>query len=452
MAKCDLRSIEELHSEHSTIGRVLEQIPAALDPFDAPRVGELIEFLTRFVDGAHYEKDLLVIEGLLATVEGGERSRVLACREAGALASARIEEAARALDGADRTLLTEALTHASRAVERAIDLEERTLIPLADRLVPEFLDDELCTAFTEIDRSVFGAGGRERLRLLGEREPRPPRRSEPLDMRSLDHLGSELRASGSGAGSSLSTVLFTDEVHKNVLLPSFGRGLSVQSNQHLIIDGDEAMILDPGGPKIYPEILHKMNGQLEGARLRYIFLSHEDPDIVTALNAWLADTEADAYISRLWMRFLPHFAIDRLVERRLKPIPDEGLRVPLGHTELLLLPAHFLHSSGNFQVYDPRSKILYSGDLGSSIGVTGTFATDFDRLAPHMEGFHKRFMCSNAALRAWARMVRDVEIDCIAPQHGSIMFGRDIVERFISWCETLACGVDLMTDGYRIPP
>src|SRR5215472_14976218 len=83
MAKCDLRSIEELHTEHSTIARLLAQIPEALDPFDARRVRELVEFLTRFVDGAHYEKDLLVIEGLLATVEGAARSAVIACREAG---------------------------------------------------------------------------------------------------------------------------------------------------------------------------------------------------------------------------------------------------------------------------------------------------------------------------------------------------------------------------------
>jgi flavorubredoxin len=151
------------------------------------------------------------------------------------------------------------------------------------------------------------------------------------------------------------------------------------------------------------------------------------------------------------MRFLPHFAVDRLLERRLSPIPDEGMRLALGETELLLLPAHFLHSSGNFQVYDPRSKILYSGDLGSSIGVTGTFASDFDQLVPHMDGFHRRYMCSNAALRGWARMARELEIDCIAPQHGSILFGRQVVERFIAWCETLACGIDLMANSYRIP-
>lgn len=47
----------------------------------------------------------------------------------------------------------------------------------------------------------------------------------------------------------------------------------------------------------------------------------------------------------------------------IQAIPAEGMRVRLGATELLFLPAHFLHSSGNFQVYDPASNILYTGDL-----------------------------------------------------------------------------------------
>ena len=50
----------------------------------------------------------------------------------------------------------------------------------------------------------------------------------------------------------------------------------------------------------------------------------------------------------------------------LHAIPDEGRIIELGGAKLYYLPAHFLHSEGNFQLYDPTSKILYSGDLGAS--------------------------------------------------------------------------------------
>ena len=164
--------------------------------------------------------------------------------------------------------------------------------------------------------------------------------------------------------------LFADAGHRNVLLADHGEedGLAVQSNQHLIVHGDRAMILDPGGHKIYGRVLADAFAAMGGARLSHVFLSHQDPDVVAALNGWLMTTDAEAHISKLWIRFVPHFGLDRLLVERLRPIPDEGTVFDLGGAPLVALPAHFLHSEGNFQLWDPTSKILYSGDLGASIG------------------------------------------------------------------------------------
>ncbi|MFY9973978.1 MAG: MBL fold metallo-hydrolase [Chromatiaceae bacterium] len=247
-------------------------------------------------------------------------------------------------------------------------------------------------------------------------------------------------------------VLFEDGTHKNILLEDFGLGgLAVQANQHLIAHGKGGMILDPGGHKIYSKVLSATMSLLGGTNLRYVFLSHQDPDIVAAVNGWLLTTDADAYVSRIWVRFVPHFGLDHLVEHRLKPIPDEGMILDLEGAELLILPAHFLHGAGNFQVYDPIAKILYSGDLGASLGIDYRFVEDFDSHLQHMEDFHRRYMAGNKALRAWAHMVRGLDIETIAPQHGAIFRGRDLVSRFIDWCEELQCGVDLITDLFKVP-
>ena len=166
-------------------------------------------------------------------------------------------------------------------------------------------------------------------------------------------------------------------------------------------------------------------------------------------------TDADAYASELWVRFIPHFGIDRLVQGRLHGIPDEGGVLDLGGCPLVVLPAHFLHSCGNLHLYDPVARILYSGDLGASMGETEREVADRDAFAahvPHMEGFHRRYMASNQALRAWARMVRELDVETIAPQHGAMLRGREVVEAFLGWCEGLACGIDLLlADGYRVP-
>ena len=237
------------------------------------------------------------------------------------------------------------------------------------------------------------------------------------------------------------TVLFSGPTHQNILLEDFGGGLAVQANQHLIVDGEEGMILDPGGHKVYSKVLAETSGILKRAKLKYIFLSHQDPDIVAATNGWLMSTDADAYISSLWVRFVPHFGLDRLVESRLKPIPDEGQWIQLGNTRLALLPAHFLHSPGNFQVYDPTSKILYSGDLGASIGMNYIEVQNFDDHLQYMEGFHRRYMASGKVLKAWAKMVRGLPIESIARQHGTFFRGPNVTA-FIGVCSQLARGVE----------
>ncbi len=244
-------------------------------------------------------------------------------------------------------------------------------------------------------------------------------------------------------------VLYDDGRHRNVLLEDIpGGGMSVQANQHVIVDNQSGMILDPGGHKVYTRVLSATTGVLGRARLESIFLSHQDPDIVAAVNGWLMTTDATAYVSSLWTRFVPHFGLDRLVESRLMAIPDPGMELALGASTLRVVPAHFLHSPGNFQVYDPVAKILYSGDLGASLGTSYREVSDFDAHVESMLGFHRRYMAGNAALRAWARRVRRLDIEVIAPQHGALFRGRALVERFIAWCEQLPCGLDLIEQFY----
>ncbi len=245
------------------------------------------------------------------------------------------------------------------------------------------------------------------------------------------------------------TTLFAQGKHRNLLLPDFGEGAAVQANQHLIIDDGEGMILDPGGHKVYSKVLSETMVQLGGARLKHIFLSHQDPDIVAAINGWLMTTDATAYAPSLWLRFIPHFGLDRLVADRLKGLSDGGTLLQMGNCQLKIIPAHFLHSPGNFQIYDPVSKVLYSGDLGASLGMPYIEVPDFQSHLKYMEGFHRRYMSGNAAMKAWARQVRQLDIEIMAPQHGAIFRGKALVQQFIDWADDLQCGVDLIESFYN---
>jgi flavorubredoxin len=126
------------------------------------------------------------------------------------------------------------------------------------------------------------------------------------------------------------TVLFEAGNHRNVLLEQSSAGeAAVQANQHLIIHEKGGMVLDPGGHKVYSKVLAETFKQLGGGKLEALFLSHQDPDIVAALNGWLMTTDATAYCSSLWLRFIPHFGLDRLVTSRLIGLPDHGGTIDL---------------------------------------------------------------------------------------------------------------------------
>jgi flavorubredoxin len=156
---------------------------------------------------------------------------------------------------------------------------------------------------------------------------------------------------------------------------------------------------------------------------------------------WLEFNPAlKCYTSWLWTSFLPHFGggADTFLS-----IPDEGMDIPLGALTLKAVPAHYLHSSGNFHLYDPKAKILFSGDVGAALlpeEHNDLFVEDFDQHIRYAEGFHKRWMGSERAKNQWCDRVAAMDVDMLCPQHGAIYRGDD-VQRFLKWFRALEVGV-----------
>lgn len=256
--------------------------------------------------------------------------------------------------------------------------------------------------------------------------------------------------------------LYKDPHHACIMfndLVDDGKSEAVQANQFLIVTDGEGALIDPAGQMTYNALIVGMQKYFPHKNLRYIFASHQDPDIVASLNRWLFSCDATLYVSSLWSRFVPHFCTGGRTEGRIVAIPDRGMKVPLGNTMIYAVPAHFLHAEGNFQFYDERSGILFSGDMGASLvhhdAVLKPIKTKADFLAnlKYMEGFHKRYMVSNKACRLWARMVRGMNLSMLVPQHGRYFQGKEAISAFLDWVENLECGVDLFTqDNYSFPP
>jgi flavorubredoxin len=216
-------------------------------------------------------------------------------------------------------------------------------------------------------------------------------------------------------------------------------GYIVDTNEYLIAQGDTGMLLDPGGSEIFPAVFSALTKGFDPTHIRYVFASHQDPDIASSLALWReVNPELKCLVSWLWGGFLPHYGVDDSV---FITIPDEGMNFHLGHLSLQLVPAHYLHSSGNFNVYDSKAKILFSGDIGAALlpGDAGLFVDNFDAHIRHAEMFHRRWMGSNEAKRRWCERVAKLDIDMLCPQHGAIYRGED-VQRFLDWFDELVVG------------
>ncbi len=258
----------------------------------------------------------------------------------------------------------------------------------------------------------------------------------------------------------MSFLPFDSQNHKCIVFNDLVSGDGVQSNQFIIIDNNEVAIIDPGGELTFSHLYMACREYCKRDDVAYVFASHQDPDIVSSLSKWITLTQAKIVVPDIWNRFIPHYTRAGKTAGRIVGIPDEGLLFPLGQAKVAALPAHFLHAEGNFQFYDPVSKILFSGDMGAnliasdntSIDVPIATVAEFEAALPTMKGFHQRYMNSMVVTRYWANMVEELDLEWMIPQHGRPFKGKTVIKAFLQWISDLRCGIDRMTQNdYRIP-
>ena len=246
-------------------------------------------------------------------------------------------------------------------------------------------------------------------------------------------------------------VLFDNGIHKFIMF-SFDDETHEDSylsvNQYLIVQNNTGILIDPGSEAIFDELSEAVSKYLPLENIKYIFLSHQDPDVSGSITQWSVTTTAKFIISALWVRFMSHYGF--LDMGRIMALPDHGAKVHFGENFVQFVPAHFLHSPGNFSLYDSVSKILFSGDIGAAIVPANDeykHVQNFEEHKKHLEGFHKRYMGSNKLCRAWVSHVEKLDVNMIAPQHGLLFEGKDI-QLFLKWLKELPCGSDNIEELY----
>ncbi|HTV66014.1 MAG TPA: MBL fold metallo-hydrolase [Bryocella sp.] len=221
----------------------------------------------------------------------------------------------------------------------------------------------------------------------------------------------------------------------------------IDSNVYVLESNGQSAVLDPGGFEIFPEVLAAVAEVVLPSSIRSAFVSHQDPDIASSLPLWNAcNGNIEWHIPSLWEGFIRHYGA---LDAKFLCIPDEGGSMVVGGRKLEFIPAHYLHASANFHVYDREAKVFFSGDVGAALLPAGhstwagrqgpESAKAFDEHIQHAQYFHQRWMPSNRAKKDWIDRVRQLDIDFLCPQHGAIYAGEN-VQRFLNWFDGLTVG------------
>lgn len=217
----------------------------------------------------------------------------------------------------------------------------------------------------------------------------------------------------------------------------------IDTNEYLIVGPEGAVMLDPGGTEVFPPVVAAISKEIHVSKIHTFVASHQDPDVMSSLPLWMGlCPKAKIMMSWLWTGFVAHFGHEYTPS--FVAVPDEGATISMGrnHQPLQLIPAHYLHSSGNFSVWDPNAQILFSGDIGAALipkEKPYLEVQNFEEHVQYMELFHRRWMPSNTAKKIWIQRVRELKPHKICPQHGAIFSGPD-VGKFLDWFEKLEVG------------
>ncbi len=234
------------------------------------------------------------------------------------------------------------------------------------------------------------------------------------------------------------------EIAKDIFWVGFDdASAGFRCNPYILNDGDETVFFDPGSVPHFPIVLSKVIKATRLERIKHVIVTHQDPDLCAALPRFeelvagtggsfniCTHTRASLLISHYGTRS-GFYRVDA---------NDWRLTLQSGR-KLQFIFAPFLHFPGAFMTYDEKSKILFSGDI------FGGFSFDWNLYANEyyeeaVKAFHENYMPSNRLLRHTMDKLDSLEIDMIAPQHGSIIRKED-VRHYIDVLRNLECGGDL---------
>lgn len=249
----------------------------------------------------------------------------------------------------------------------------------------------------------------------------------------------------------------------------FDEQAGLHCNPYLIIDNDEAVVIDGGSRPDFATVMMKiLQTGITPNQIIALLYQHYDPDLCGSIPNFediINRNDLKIISDSANLMFIRHYS----VATRLLPTSkiNNQFKFSSGRT-LQFFKTPYAHSGGSIVTFDEKSGILFTSDLFGGLGIEWEL---FLKFGPECRdcisskqclqkrancpindilNFHKTVMPSRKALRYSLEQILDIPFTTIAPQHGSIITGKEIMHCVFQELATLdEVGIDgIIEDDY----
>jgi len=241
------------------------------------------------------------------------------------------------------------------------------------------------------------------------------------------------------------------EIADGVYWVGIRRNIMLEINVYLRIyksNGKQVNVLiDPGPPSDFDTIAEKVKPIIGDIRNVHIaFVNHQDPDVGTnAMYIQKFNPNLTVITSEDTWRLIRFYGLNPKRFQATDKFPSQKAQLSTGDI-IQFVPTPFCHFRGAVMYYDPKSRILFSGDFLGGLSFSEELYATSDNWSG-VRTFHQIYMASQNALRLAVDQIRKLNPQplMIAPQHGGIIKG-DLMDEFLRKMYDLPVGLDLFQD------
>lgn len=238
-------------------------------------------------------------------------------------------------------------------------------------------------------------------------------------------------------------VFFNDAQHAIYWL-GIPEDTAFRCNAYLIVSGDEAVLVDPGSRPYFEFVKKRVEEVIPLEKVKGLVLCHQDPDVAGSMIDWLAmKPDLKIITSDRTQVLIPHYGVEDYDFYSIGE--DHDFKYTFSNGRILeFIEAPFLHFPGAFVTLDKESNFMFSGDIWAALDINWNLVVDdFEDHQMKLDLFHLDYMASNVAAKGFAMKIQDLKIECILPQHGSIIPEEFVIDA-IKYLEELRCGLDIV--------